>query len=148
MDIVSDSNYTNEQKLEIYWKSFEDIIIRLIKANKNVFILDPVPELPLLVGKGASSFSIFGKDTLLDLNNALSADQYKKRHAFILNKLDSLTPSEKLQRIRVFDLLCHDKGCPAAIGDSAIYFDDNHLSLEGARILINRFSNENPRFLE
>lgn len=137
-NVVTDENLSDQEKLELYWDSLKEIIERLLASGKKVLLLDPIPELPMHIGRGVTPFSIYGDRTLLDLTTATSKEYYDQRHEFILNRLQSLPANENLTRISVYDLLCHEKGCPAVIQDSAIYFDDDHLSVIGSTILLKR----------
>ena len=83
-------------------------------------------------------FSIIGDSNMLDLSRATSAEYYLERNAFILGKLDSLTYTDKLIAIKPFDLLCDDGYCPAVKGNTALYFDDDHLSISGGMIIADK----------
>lgn len=148
MNIVGGQVYSDEEKKELYWKNLREIVVRLVESNKNVILMAPVPELPVHISKAAAPFSIFGKDTLVDLQRSTSKNYYNERHAFILEKLDSLNLGDRLKHLRVYELLCSEQGCPAKVGDSILYFDHHHLSVDGARILIKRFFAKNPGLLE
>ncbi len=137
-NIVPYADYSDQEKLDLYWNSLEEIIVRLLASGKRVLLLEPIPELPMHIGRGVTSFSIFGNSTLLDLTTATPKEYYFQRHEFILSRLRALPPNENLMLIDVYDLLCHDKGCPAVINESAIYFDDDHLSVIGSQILFER----------
>jgi peptidoglycan/LPS O-acetylase OafA/YrhL len=140
LNISSINSLSENEKLELYWQSLQEIITRLLESNKTIWLLDPIPELPMHIGKAVLTYSIFGGGRILDdLTLATSKEYYLKRHKFILERLDALSYNDKLIRIPVYDLICSDLGCPAVIENSALYFDDNHLSVEGSRILFDRF---------
>ncbi|WP_100643252.1 acyltransferase family protein [Alteromonas facilis] len=142
LDIVDSSDINDNEKLELYWLNLSEIISRLVDSNKTVWLLDPIPELPVHISKGANPFSIYGKSTLLDLYRATSSEYYHKRHNFILDKLNTLNENKGVRRIRVYDLFCDEDGCPAVIDNKALYFDDDHLSVDGARILFDRLEKQ------
>ena len=148
MEIVDGDTYSDQEKKQLYWAGLEEIVVRLVKSGKHVILMDPVPELPVHISKAAAPFSVFGSDTLVDLQRSTSKSYYNERHAFILEKLSSLNLGDRLKHLRVYELLCSEEGCPAVIGDSTLYFDHHHLSVDGARILIKRFFAENPDLLE
>ena len=127
---------------EIYWMSFETIVSRLIKAGKNVYILYPIPELPTSIDKAVIPFSILGNTPILDLEKTTSAEYYFRRNEFIISKLNSLPYSENLRAIKPFEIICDGKFCPAIKDGKALYFDDNHLSVVGAELVINSISLE------
>ena len=81
-------------------------------------------------------FSVFSTAAMLDLKRATTAEYFFARHAFIIKKLDSLPYGENLHAIKPFEVVC-DKGfCSAVKDDKALYFDDDHLSLSGAELLV------------
>ncbi|THB68866.1 MAG: acyltransferase [Gammaproteobacteria bacterium] len=125
-------------KRENYWSSFYSIIERLQKSGKTIYLLYPIPELPIDIYKATAPFSIFSSKTTIDLKKSISIDDYLKRNRFILNKMDSLKPSNNLHKIQPLKIFCNESFCPAAINNKALYFDDNHLSIIGAEILINQ----------
>ena len=125
---------------EIYWKSLEEIIVRLLRSGKIVHLLYPIPELPLNIDKAIMPLSVFGGSTVLDLEKATSARYYFDRHEFIISKLDSLPYGSNLHAIKPFELICNEKYCPAVKDKKSLYFDDDHLSISGAELMINGIS--------
>ena len=121
---------------ELYWNSFFEIVSRLRRAGKQVYLLYPLPELPMHIEKAAYPFSLFQRDSTLDLTETVSAAYYMQRNEFILPRLDSLSFGEGLYPIKPLEILCSDSFCPAVIANQALYFDDNHLSVAGARYLL------------
>jgi peptidoglycan/LPS O-acetylase OafA/YrhL len=128
---------------EVYWDSFNEIISRLLKAGKNVHILYPIPELPIDINTIVSPFSIFGGGVVYDLDHTTSADYFFSRNDFILGKLDSLSYGKNLYAIKPFEIICKDGFCPAVKDNKALYFDDDHLSLSGARLVADEIDIEN-----
>jgi len=124
-----------EEAREIYWTSLEAIVSKLIGAGKNVYILYPIPELPMNIHKATMPFSVLGNTTMLDLDRAISAQYYFSRNEFIIRKLDSLPYSENLHPIKPFEIMCDENFCPAVKGGKALYFDDHHLSVAGSMLL-------------
>ncbi len=121
---------------ELYWTSLEAVISKLIAAGKNVYILYPIPELPVNIHKAVTSFSVLGNTTMLDLERSVSAQYYYRRNEFIIRKLDSLPYSEHLHAIKPVEIICDENFCPAVKGGNALYFDDDHLSVAGSTLLI------------
>lgn len=137
---------SDDEKLRIYWHDLHEIISRLTRSGKTVWLMHPIPELPTHISKVTSPFSIFGDQTLLDLKKTTSMAYYFERHKFILSKLDSLKKSNRVKPIKIYELLCDTEGCPAILDGKALYFDDDHLSLEGSRILLERLSKQESSF--
>lgn len=139
LSIDSETVLSDEDKLNLYWQNLELLIRRLLTANKKVILLEPIPELPIHIERGIYPFTMFGGDQLLNIDSATSKEYYHTRHNFILAKLRSLIHLENLHLVNVYDILCGDSGCPAVLGNTALYFDDDHLSVEGSKVLIKKF---------
>lgn len=120
---------------ELYWDSFSEIVSRLMRAGKNVYVLYPVPELPTHIDKAVTPLFAFGSKTLLDLQRATSVSYYRSRNKFILEKLDSLPYGNNLHAVKPLQAICDEAFCPAVRNNAALYFDDNHLSLSGAALV-------------
>lgn len=124
---------------EVYWESFATIVSRLSKAGKKVYVLYPIPDLPVRIGEAVAQFSILSSDTMMDLRRSTSAEYYFERNEFILGKLDQLPFGEGLHAVKPFEILCDGIFCPAIRDDKALYFDDNHLSVFGSEVLVEGF---------
>lgn len=127
---------SGERIRELYWSSITKIIERLNNAGKKVFIVYPVPELPVHISKLTTPFSIFSGGHPMDLEKTTSVEYYQARNKYILNRLNSLEFNERLIPIKTADILCRNGYCPAVVHGKSLYFDDNHLSLFGASLLI------------
>lgn len=130
------SNNPPDELREQYWRSFSEIISRLLRSGKNVYVLYPIPELPIHISKAVMQISVLDRRTMIDLEHATDADYYNNRNQFILSKLDDLHLTKRLYAIKPFDIICDGQYCPAVKDGKAYYFDDNHLSLFGAESLI------------
>lgn len=142
MKLIDDPGYSEAELSDIFWQSLEEIIVRLAESKKKVFLMYPIPELPTHIERGVSAFSIFSDQTMLDLDTATSKTYYQARHEFVLEKLNSIE-LDNVVPIRTYDYLCHDEGCPAVSGGEALYFDDDHLSVSGARKLLRGYFENN-----
>ncbi|MCB5187526.1 acyltransferase [Methylobacillus caricis] len=125
-----------EELRQIYWKSYREIIHRLLKAGKTVYILYPIPELPLDITKALTPLTIFHSKPRLNMERMSSAQYYLERNSYIIKQLDSLPYGENMHAIKPVDILCKAGDCPAVLEGKALYFDDSHLSLHGAYQLI------------
>ncbi len=121
---------------EIYWESFSKIVSRLLASGKTIYLLYPIPELPIHITKAITPFSIFGNKMMLDLEKTTSSEYYFSRNNFIINKLDTLPYGDNLHAIKPYDIMCSSEYCPAVNNGKALYFDDDHLSVVGSKKLI------------
>jgi hypothetical protein len=135
MDVSDRNKY--QKLLKTYWGNYKEIINRLLKSGKNIYVLYPIPELPMHIDKILTPYSIFSNARLLNPEQLVSEEEYFGRNAFIIDKLDSLPFGEKLHSIKPFDIFCKLKACSAVKNTKVLYSDKHHLSLDGAKVLIN-----------
>lgn len=120
---------------EVYWRSFLSIVNRLEIAGKTVFILYPIPELPQRITTLVRPVTIFSKKTSISLMNTTTASHYYNRNKYILNKLNTLKYTKKLRKIEPYNVYCSVDYCSAIKNGRALYFDDNHPSIYGAKLI-------------
>ncbi len=130
------SSLSAEEARELYWRSLSTIIERLLVANKRVVILFPIPEMPDEMINMLSPFSVFSDELPYDLIKTTPTEYYLTRNQYILDKLNTLTFNEKLVALKPYDILCNNGYCPAVADGKSLYFDDSHITLAGAEILI------------
>ncbi len=134
--IEDNINLNSHEIREIIWNDFNNIISRFIDAEKSVYILYPVPELPKHINSILKLSTISNDPEILE--NTTPSSYYAKRNAFILDKLNSLNYSSKLHAIKPFDMICNLDWCPVVIDNEVLYFDDDHLSVSGATYVIKK----------
>ena len=123
---------THEQAAELLWQSFVQLLERLNKSGKRVYVITPIPELGSHIDSiiwrhdGEQSMQLAGS----------SRAYYEGRNAYLLKRFATLPWGEKLLRINSADALCDANNCFAVKQGNALYADDNHLSLHGARLLM------------
>lgn len=120
---------------DYYWSSFKKTVDTLIDHNKRVFVVYPIPELPLNITKMIAPLTIFSDMPTIRPEKALPIDYYYRRNRYVINKLDSLSYGTNLIPIKVDELFCGESHCIAAEYEKSFYADDDHLSLYGARKL-------------
>lgn len=120
---------------KMIWQSFGESVRRLMAAGKRVHVVYPVPELPLSIRRGALPRTVWGSEPILDLERAVSLEEYRRRNAFVLSQLDGLPYGDRLRAINPASLFCSGAHCRAVEDGEAIYADATHMSLSGARML-------------
>ncbi len=77
----------------------------------------------------------------LDLDIGIDRATYDVRQAPVRDLLERMMAEHRhFSVIDVGAALCSDKSCPARIGDTVLYADDNHMSTAGALLLAPRFA--------
>jgi len=130
------SDLSSNDAANLYWSGYQRLIDTLLKHNKRVVIVYPIPEIPDDINTVLTPFSLFGGGYSYDIENTTSVDYYLNRNKFILDRLNSLPYDQNLMALKPVDALCQSSGCGAVLSDKAMYFDNNHLSIEGAKKVI------------
>lgn len=121
---------TKEQARARYWASFSVMVRRLAGSGKRVVIVAPVPELPMHAER-----YVFD-DRKLDSQEAPSRQRHRLRSASVSANLVSLDAIPNVSVIYPENAICATSRCDVVRGGSVLYFDDNHLSMPGARAVI------------
>ncbi|HEY0625292.1 MAG TPA: acyltransferase family protein [Allosphingosinicella sp.] len=124
-----------EAARSIYWRDFDRLVSRLRKAGKRVHVLGPVPELPV-----TAEWFVFRQGEKAHL----SASFYTGRQGAILDRLRGMERAGHIRLIEPGPALCDRQNCRVVIGGQSMYFDDNHLSMPGARRVLAREAAEGP----
>ncbi|TDL88130.1 acyltransferase family protein [Meridianimarinicoccus aquatilis] len=115
-----------------YWKNLDKIVGRLTEAGKSVYLLSPVPELPLPIER-----LIFDTSRPIEeRRNASTPRQFLDARLGDINAQLATFDGNKVHVLRLDDILCDTASCIATQDGTAYYFDDNHLSMAGARAVI------------
>lgn len=99
--------------------------------GKSVVIVDPVPEFPTSVPHAASRMALYEHEAALQM----SREDYLGQNKATLDLLDTLTAKHDLRRVSTTSALCRAEYCFATRNGRALYYDNHHLSMTGARIV-------------
>ncbi|WP_238547593.1 acyltransferase family protein [Meridianimarinicoccus roseus] len=117
-----------------YWTGLEKVVRRLQAAGKTVFLATAVPELPLPVER-----VLYDRQRpIADRSNATGPDPafLKARYDGVNAGLRIIAAATSAQIVPLEDALCSGGACIATRDGVSFYFDDNHLSLPGARHVV------------
>ena len=112
-----------------YVASLTEIVRRLTASGKRVHVMMPVPDLPTHVER----YIFTGDPDDPARQTGTSLTFYRDRNAFILPVLHELDTMPNVSLIDPTRAVCGPRDCVSLIGGRAMYFDDNHFSVEGAR---------------
>ena len=139
---VHRENYTDENGLRTTAARGKQVAIRrfidsLLDTGRDVIVIYPVPEvgwnLPQLNFKQYLSYGRVPPVV------STPAAAYRSRNAFAEAALDAVGPNARLHIVRPAKLLCDQQlpgRCVAQLAGVPLYFDDNHLSNAGARLVV------------
>jgi peptidoglycan/LPS O-acetylase OafA/YrhL len=117
-----------EEAREAYWHGFDALVARLRAAGKRVYLVEPVPELPT-----SADYIVFKTDGPAGDRPGAPIEYYARRQGPILDRIRAIAARRGASVIRPAAALCAAGSCAAIVGGEALYFDDNHLSMPGAR---------------
>jgi len=122
-----------------YWVSFEALVERLTLAGKKVYILYPIPELSRHINKIVYPFSIFDEFPR-NLDRAGELSYYDERNKNVIPNLNVIAKRYGAKAIKPKEILCDNQFCTVIHNNKIIYFDDDHLSVTGAELILNNIS--------
>ena len=120
----------DEERARI-WTDFVTILETFITNNKNVYYVVQPPELPSHIeviafwrSKGHSSNQIIGA----------TRQWWDKRNGYVNNRL--LLLPEKVKVIDLTETFCDEDYCYGSDSKGYYYFDDDHVSIYGAKLIV------------
>uniref|UniRef100_UPI0040489370 acyltransferase family protein n=1 Tax=Limnohabitans sp. TaxID=1907725 RepID=UPI0040489370 len=115
-----------------------DMLLRTMnELNKPVFVIHPIPEVGWDIPK--YNFVSYLNDKSTPVSISTSHERFKNRNSFINDVLNNAQNYQNLIHIKPERHLCDSlmKGrCVAQWNDTPLYYDDDHLSNAGARMII------------
>ncbi len=137
--LLSDNQTASIDELHnLYWQSVDHLILELMESGKNVYLLYPIPELKTHVIKLVIPMTIFNQDNQANLSSSIAL--YQTRNNGTISKLESISKKYKLRIIDPVKGLCDAKNCYVVKQNKVLYFDDNHLSVSGADLMLINFT--------
>jgi len=147
-DIGPSYHFENKEQLSAvelksrYFSSFEAIVNELIYHHKKIVIIGPIPELKSNIKKIITPLSIFHDPVS---QNSFETDWtfQQKRSGYINKWLSALANSnDAITYFSSHKPYCNDKYCLSVINGKSMYFDDDHLSLDGAQKYIDFYEDK------
>lgn len=109
------------------WNAYISIMNALREAQKNVFLILQAPELPTSVE------NLIVRDKNPSTIVGVTRGWWEVRTQFVTERLYEVP--DGVQVIDPSSLFCDDDNCYAVMNGTAMYFDDDHLSVEGAKAI-------------
>lgn len=106
-------------------------------SHRPVYLVRPIPEMPFDVPKGLARPMLYGS-ALPD--SSISLAEYHERHAFVWAAQDAVRNHCNVRILDPLPYLCWDGRCHGVKDGHSLYYDDDHLSEYGARLLAPMFS--------
>ncbi len=108
----------------------------LLNNGRRVVLVYPIPEVGWHVPNFLAYRSLFSDNSTVTLSTSMKV--FESRTAPAVAALDGIPDHPGLLRFRPSDLLCNRAvpgRCVAQVGETPLYFDDDHLSMFGAGLV-------------
>ncbi|WP_462151076.1 acyltransferase family protein [Pseudoalteromonas xiamenensis] len=129
------SLYEKKVRNELDYSAFFNIACELAQEN-NVFILNPTPEFEYLVPNQVAYDLWSGREEGREVNRNKALGKAPIFRHYLLSKVKSCG----LKVLEPSNYLCDSKNCKTSTLGIPIYYDDNHLSEAGNKILVDMFN--------
>lgn len=131
--------YRDAENKRVY---FEEYINGLASSSRRLFLMYPVPETGI-------NIEIHNRQYYRDNESKLQAisipySDYVRRNRFVIDVFDNIK-NTNIVRIRTDGVFCNNENagrCMMQSGTIPLYYDDDHLSYEGASLLIDAVMEE------
>lgn len=123
--------FSDEEK-KAFSESLESTVRQVQAAGKTVVLVYPIPETGYEIPETLAKIMLSG-GAPEEFTRPVS--YYYHRHKFIFNLFDELGQSSRLVRIHPHAYLCDEKECRVYAEKTALYRDNNHLSIYGGRYI-------------
>ena len=111
--------------------SLQAMVLQLAAAKKHVFIVLPVPEMQTSIHKQITTQYLY-QDTIPNNLYSMTKNSYLSRNQIILNWFNHAPLPSNVHLINPKQYICDELNCFTIKNGYALYFDNNHLSVEGA----------------
>ena len=125
-----------DEKIRQFERRLRLTVDRLLAAGKIVAIVYPIPETGYNIPLTLAQIQKEGGDIK---SFTRPHAYYKKRQKEVIDVLDRLGDSERILRLRPESVLCPGDDCIVSANGNPLYYDDDHLSLEGAEYISSIF---------
>ncbi|WP_218397029.1 acyltransferase family protein [Alteromonas lipotrueae] len=115
-------------------KNLDRLIIDLAYHKKHVYVFYPIPELPRSISQlaGLALLDKKGFDAIVGTDK----HWYLERNQFVVNHFDNSNYPKNVHLVKSQDVFCDNEFCYAVKGGVPLYFDDDHPSVLGAKMLV------------
>lgn len=121
--------------LQEYGRMLADTACKLSKGRK-VYLMRPIPEMGVDIPRHVVRAMAWGKAS----DFSIGLDEYHHRNKFIWDAQDAAKDQCGIEILNPLPYLCSDGRCHGVKDGRPLYFDDDHLSEHGNKILVPMFA--------
>lgn len=121
-------------------RSLKSLIENFLDTGRNIHLIYPVPELAWDIAR--ENWRYFNKQGSLLSDISIPVSDYMVRNSFVNSVFDSIQNRENFFRIKPYDVFCDTfitDRCTGQFETLPFYYDDDHLSDLGAKLLLEDF---------
>jgi peptidoglycan/LPS O-acetylase OafA/YrhL len=126
-----------QKSRDLMWGDLVSTIDALRRAGKHVFVLGPIPEIPRPLQQEIAATPQMVAETD---HVGITRQWYEQRNRYVLDHLKQLPWGNDLTFVDPTAVLCGPVNCKSVIGSKAMYFDADHLSVSGARLVMSQIA--------
>jgi peptidoglycan/LPS O-acetylase OafA/YrhL len=131
-EVSTDSSLLNRKASILH--AYSKGISKLLSAGKRVVLVYPIPEQGWNIPARATKAKLFG----IELSKtSVKREVIERRYSEVVSLFDSLGENKNLVRIFPTKIFCDENRCASSLQGVPLYYDDDHLSNEGAKLVVN-----------
>jgi hypothetical protein len=128
--------YSNDAAEVIH--SYKSALASLLRLNKKIILVYPTPEVGWNVPDRLVKLLMYG-DPQARIQLTTAYQTFKKRNDLVNKSFDAIRDDKNLVRIKPEEIFCNTyvkDRCIAELNGVPLYFDDDHMSNAGARLVV------------
>lgn len=107
-----------------------------LAKDRDVYVVMPIPEMKKSVPRQMMDFYKLGIEPTV----SISRDEYDERHAITIKMMENARDLCGIKLLDPTEYLCDEQECSGIHNTAPIYYDDNHLSESGNKLLTPMFN--------
>lgn len=124
----------NEEREKLIFNEIENFINEIFKMRRKIYIVMSVPEMGWEIPKNLARQLHFNKKIEIT-TLSISKEVYLERNKKVFSFFSEIKEKYNLSLIFLEDIFCNEKRCFAHKRGVPLYFDDDHMSKEGANLI-------------
>ena len=121
-------------------EAVEELIKGFLATNQRIFLIYPVPEIAWNIAK--KNWTYYKQQNAILSEISIPYEDYKSRNKFVDEIFDSFSTRENFYTVKPSEIFCDTfikNRCVAQYDSVPYYYDDDHLSDAGAKLVVDKF---------
>jgi peptidoglycan/LPS O-acetylase OafA/YrhL len=120
--------------------ALRNLVEGLLRSNQRIFLIYPVPEIAWDITK--KNWNYYKQHNAILSEISIPYGDYKSRNRFVNDIFDSFSTRENFYPVKPSEIFCNTfikNRCVAQYDSLPYYYDDDHLSDAGAKLVVDKF---------